>query len=64
MYKDVQRFISFFYCSWSGVLVVLPSGCWYRPPIAGIALPLLVSAFRRWYRPPTLETIKLPVIEY
>ncbi len=28
---------------------------WYRPPVAGIALPSLVSPSSRWYRPPTLE---------
>ena len=31
--------ISFFYCSPSGVQVVSPSRRWYRPPVAGIALP-------------------------
>ncbi len=35
--------ISFFYCSPSGVQVVSPSRRWYRPPVAGIALSLLVS---------------------
>ncbi len=35
--------ISFFYCSRRGVLVVSPSRHWYRPPVAGIALPSLVS---------------------
>ncbi len=35
---------------------------WYHPPASGIALPSLVSPSRRWYRPPTLETIKLQAL--
>ncbi len=48
---EVSCFISFSYCSRSGVLVVSPSGCWYRPPVAGIALPSLVSPSSQVYIP-------------
>ncbi len=40
--ETIIQFISFFYCSRRGVLVVSHSCFWYRPPIAGIALPSLV----------------------
>ncbi len=43
LYIGYGDFISFFYCSPSGVQVVSPSRRWYRPPVVGIALPSLVS---------------------
>ncbi len=39
-------------------IVLLVAYRWYRPPVAGIALPSLVSPSRHWYRPPVLRTIK------
>ncbi len=39
MSKTMSGFISFFYCSQSGVQVVSPSRRWYRPPI----LPIIKS---------------------
>ncbi len=38
-YGKYLSIISFFYCSPSGVQVVSPSCRWYRPLVAGIALP-------------------------